>query len=359
MESWKRGHAALVGLLLIILVATAYSQEADTESPPLPYFDHENNIVLGKTKHNFVGCSRGSEVPRVLYDSQGRLITKRASSGALALRECLFIEEGDLVYLVRPGENVQIGEMAVAGYYINVLGEIQSFGPVWYPFRFLDIVRVEPKEPPVVDYEPAAVSDLAGPLPVGRWSVWTDFRPEWFAESNRGKFSYYEADWELRTDGRGNILEFHGKEGQPKHGFSFPAASGYLWTHGEEFAWEWREPEAEYTGHLVFLTTREDIYAVVRTTDDLLILLPSHVTGNGNVWLTDSESQRKNGWRARTLMVRIGSALDGALLRFRACVKGNKDRKLYELEECVDPFLDANGQRIHGVGINPSRRILE
>ena len=87
---------------------------------------------------------------------------------------------------------------------------------------------------------------------------------------------------------------------------------------------------------------------LVRVTDDVLIMLPtpSHLIRDGDVFYSDPEWQRRNSHLHRmVLMVRLGSALDTALVAFRGCVKRNKDRKLYEMEECVDPF-SANRQRI-------------
>ena len=340
-------HSIALIMMLVILVGAVHAQEAEQG------YDHEKYIVFGNTKHNFIGCSRGAEVPRVFDDWQGRTITKRASSGALALRECIFVEAGEYVDLIRPGEIVQIGETAVAGYYIRIWGENQPFGPVWYPRSFLDDIKFQYRELP--KYEPEEVPDLEGPLPVGRWSIWSDFRPEWIAKSNSGRFNYFEAEWELREDGRGNVLKFHGKKKRPNPGsFSFPSASGFIWTYGDEFAWEWREPETEYTGHLILLTTRAEVYALVNATDDLLIMIsmPSQLMREGYVPYSDPEWQRQNGGRdRRTLMVRIGSALDDALVKFKGCVIRNEDRKLYEMEECVDPFVDANGRRIPGIGI--------
>ena len=246
--------AFLLAALSVLVPIKARAQEA------IEGYDHEKYIVFGTTMHNFVGCSSGAEVPRVFDDWQGRLITKRASSGALALRECIFVEEGEVVDLVHPGEIVQIGETAVTGYYISIWGHKQSFGPIWYPRIFLGDIRFRFREPPV--YEPEDVPDIEGPLPVGRWSVWFEFNPERIAKSNRGGFSSFEDEWELREDGRGNVLEFHGTKKRPEPGgFSFPAASGSIWTYGDEFAWEWREPEDGYTGHLILLKTRADVYA--------------------------------------------------------------------------------------------------
>ena len=58
----------------------------------------------------------------------------------------------------------------------------------------------------------------------------------------------------------------HGVEGRPDGGFAFPAGGDTIWTHGDGFAWHWRN------GGLVITTKRHKAYIVDHVYPDLIVM---------------------------------------------------------------------------------------
>lgn len=71
---------------------------------------------------------------------------------------------------------------------------------------------------------------------------------------------------------------------------------------------------------LTIQTTRNDRYEVYPISDDVLRL---HDPGSGHL----------------RLLFRTGSEASRAMVRFRDCVKANKGRNLFDVQQCRNPLL--------------------
>ena len=318
----------LVAALSSQFAAPAISQE----------YDHDNYYVVGQAAYNYIACQDASEIPKVLSDYRGVITT--SAEGSLALRGCRFVTKGDSVFLVSPAQSAVIEGRTVDGYHILFQGE-NRLGKLWFPRQFIVNVFTSLKSPPPAPkkeepapeptYEPVDVPDIYGDLPTGRWVLWNYFEPEEHLDSNNGRFDYHIGELEISEEGMGSWLQFHGAEARPKEGIRFPATGSYVWTRGEEFAWEWEitGSDEQYVGYLILQTHENDPYAVRIASDELIIM--NEATQAGEKLYANIGD--------RILMVRLGTDLDYKILRFAHCVRDNEGKKLYELSKCADPFV--------------------
>ena len=274
---------------------------------------------------NYIGCRDPEEIARVFSDLG--TISKHTHGAALRLRQCVFLSQGDLVVVVKAeAPALMLNGRELHGYFVA-----KSDGPaIWFPRMLLDNLRAH--EPPEPDPEPVAEPDLSGPLPVGRWSVWTFFDPERHSESNNGWLGeIYEYTVELTDDGLGWMLLFHGTDKRPHDGFRFPAMGDYVWTRDDELSWEWRQWKSRddrVKDLLVLRTTRETIYMISTATQDFISMTEAQPGRENTLW-THGE---------RLILARLGSDAYWKLIRFYHCVKGNRGQPLHKLESCEVPF---------------------
>ena len=250
-------------------------------------------------------------------------LDKRAHGAALEMRRCVFLSQGDLVSIVDDAPPAIVDGRELAGYFVakGAAGRV-----VWFPQALLTNFSATPAPQP--EPEPTTEPDLYGPLPVGRWSVWTMFNPRLFIERKVPWGDYHESEIELIADGSGRRLLFHGEDGRPRAGFRFPAMGSYVWSRGHELSWQWTGAKGSSPAQLVLsgmrgqLTSGNGTYVATTTTRDFISMTSVQRGGEGTWWPHGE----------RLILVRIGSEVYWGLIRFHHCVGDDKGA------ECLAPF---------------------
>ena len=323
-------------------------------------FDFEKNQYSALITETYLGCEDPDEIARTFAAFGGRITG--AASAALRLRGCSILEVGDHAWVIgiAPEARLPSSPRPVPGYWIRSGGDFER---LWYPQLFVDHFGIFPRDEPkpIVSPDPTHLSALTGALPVGRWVMWADLDPSEHAKTNRGmprNGHYWESErepglkefsfLEIAHRGVAHTMLYHGDD-RVIGGFTFPAGGDAIWSVESKFKWHWKTPQGGVGGYLVLQGQRNNPYIVVDVYADYVVLTQGEIRSDGHIRALTG---------APVLMVRIGSRLDHNLLIFFGCVADNEDVPLHDVTECADPFVDANGRKMPGVGAGEPRTVV-
>ncbi len=282
---------------------------------------HAQETVTAFVSHNYIGCRHPQEINRVFADFG--TVSKSAHGAALHMRRCVFLSQGDLVSIIGDAPPSLVEDREQAGYYVAK----RSGSTVWFPRALLTNFATHTTPEPAP--EPKLKPNLAGPLPIGRWSVWMLFDPERHRESNNGwPWDIYRYSVEFTGDGLGCTLLFYGLDKRMHGGFRFPAMGDNVWTRDDELSWTWTKRQNDHD-LMVLSTTYETIYTVSTATEDFISMTETMRGGENTLWPHGE----------RLILARLGSDEYWDLVRFYNCVKGNDGKPIHKLDTCETPFV--------------------
>ena len=180
---------------------------------------------------------------------------------------------------------------------------------------------------------------IAGDAPIGYWWCVVEFDVEEMRISNsspgpRGvqcrngnpssftSKTGYADGIELRPDGTGWDLEIDVEDIDtriPEDAFRVPG-SDLLFSRDRELRWAWQED-----GSLHVQTQRNQYLSVQVVTADV-------------IRISTEKIDDPNVWREPDLMITAGSPAAKRLIAFKACVKENRRKPLFDVVDCGDPL---------------------
>ena len=158
---------------------------------------------------------------------------------------------------------------------------------------------------------------LEGPMPVGRWRCYKDQDFGAMQESNKAALDEscdvvrFKLAYEFRAGGTGWALTLHNPASTVPNGFTIHGSS-WVYSRADELRWR-----VDSGGRRMVIQTAINRSAMVGMVND-------------NTFLYDP-----NSWVR--VFIRIGSDEYQHMERFRQCVRDNRGRALFDVEDCGEP----------------------